>query len=106
MNEAEDINYHRIATAIEYIGLNFKTQPDLDRIAEKVHLSPFHFQRLFSEWAGVSPKKFLQYISVEYAKGLLQNRDVTLFDAAIETGLSGTGRLHDLFVKIEAMTPG
>jgi AraC family transcriptional regulator of adaptative response/methylated-DNA-[protein]-cysteine methyltransferase len=106
MNEAEDINYNRISRAIEYIGLNFKTQPDLDRIAEKVHLSPFHFQRLFSEWAGVSPKKFLQYISVEYAKGLLQNRGATLFDAALETGLSGTGRLHDLFVKIEAMTPG
>jgi AraC family transcriptional regulator, regulatory protein of adaptative response / methylated-DNA-[protein]-cysteine methyltransferase len=61
---------------------------------------------LFTEWAGVSPKKFLQYISVQYAKGILQNKETSVFDAAFETGLSGTGRLHDLFIKIEGMTPG
>jgi AraC family transcriptional regulator of adaptative response/methylated-DNA-[protein]-cysteine methyltransferase len=69
-------------------------------------LSPFHFQRLFTEWAGVSPKKFLQYISVEHAKSILKEKQTTLFDAAYETGLSGTSRLHDLFIKIEGMTPG
>jgi len=97
MNEQEHINYIRIAEAIEYIRENFKDQPNLDEVAAKVHLSPFHFQRLFTEWAGVSPKKFLQYISVEHAKHILKEKETTLFDAAYETGLSGTGRLHDLF---------
>jgi len=106
MSEQEQHNYNRIAEAIGYINGNFKTQPSLDEVAEKVHMSPFHFQRLFKEWAGVSPKKFLQYISVEYAKQLLKAKEATLFDAAFETGLSGSGRLHDLFVKIEGMTPG
>lgn len=106
MNEQEHINYIRIAEAIEYIRENFKNQPNLDDVAAKVHLSPFHFQRLFTEWAGVSPKKFLQYISVEHAKHILKEKETTLFDAAYETGLSGTGRLHDLFIKIEGMTPG
>ena len=106
MKEQEHINYNRIAEAINYIQQNFKTQPTLDEVAEKIHLSPFHFQRLFTEWAGVSPKKFLQYISVEHAKSILKNKQATLFDAAYETGLSGTSRLHDLFIKIEGMTPG
>jgi AraC family transcriptional regulator of adaptative response/methylated-DNA-[protein]-cysteine methyltransferase len=106
MNTEKQINYTRIAEAIDYIRTNFKNQPGLEEIAEKVHLSPFHFQRLFTEWAGVSPKKFLQYISVEYAKGILKEKQATLFDAAYEAGLSGTGRLHDLFVQIEGMTPG
>lgn len=100
------INYNRVAEAINYIKANFKRQPDLEEIAEKVHLSPFHFQRLFTEWAGVSPKKFIQYLSVEYAKSILRNNKSTLADAAFETGLSGTGRLHDLFINIEGMTPG
>jgi AraC family transcriptional regulator of adaptative response/methylated-DNA-[protein]-cysteine methyltransferase len=101
-----NINYNRIAAAIDYIRKNFKSQPNLDEVAEKIHLSPYHFQRMFTEWAGVSPKKFLQYISVEYAKSVLQQKQATLFDAAYETGLSGTGRLHDLFITIEGMTPG
>ncbi|BFM43490.1 methylated-DNA--[protein]-cysteine S-methyltransferase [Flavobacterium sp. CFS9] len=106
MNTQENINYNRIAEAIDYIKANFKAQPNLDEVAEKVHLSPFHFQRLFTEWAGTSPKKFLQYISVEHAKKILQeDRQATLFDAAFDTGLSGTSRLHDLFVNIEGMTP-
>jgi AraC family transcriptional regulator of adaptative response/methylated-DNA-[protein]-cysteine methyltransferase len=105
MNKQEHINYNRIAEAIEYIKSNFKQQPNLDEIAEQVHLSPFHFQRLFSEWAGTTPKKFLQYISIEHAKKLLANKQATLFDTAFETGLSGTGRLHDLFINIEGMTP-
>lgn len=105
MNDTENINYKRIAEAIEYIKSNFKAQPNLDDIAKEIHLSPFHFQRLFHEWAGTTPKKFLQYISVEYAKSLLREQQTTLFDTAFETGLSSTGRLHDLFINIEGMTP-
>jgi AraC family transcriptional regulator of adaptative response/methylated-DNA-[protein]-cysteine methyltransferase len=106
MTTQETLNYNRIAEAIEYIQQNFKSQPSLEEVAEKINISPFHFQRLFTEWAGVSPKKFLQYISVEHAKSILKGTQATLFDAAEETGLSGTGRLHDLFVNIEGMTPG
>ncbi len=106
MKAQEKINYDRIAEAIDYIRENFKAQPDLEEVAGKIHLSPYHFQRLFTDWAGVSPKKFLQYISVEHAKGLLKDQRTTVFDAAYETGLSGTGRLHDLFITIEGMTPG
>lgn len=105
MNE-HSYNYKRIAEAIEYIRSNFKDQPDLDKIAGDLGLSPFHFQRLFSDWAGVSPKKFLQFTSLEYSKRILKKEGATLFDAAYKTGLSGTGRLHDLFVNIEGMTPG
>ncbi|TCD03985.1 bifunctional helix-turn-helix domain-containing protein/methylated-DNA--[protein]-cysteine S-methyltransferase [Pedobacter psychroterrae] len=105
MSIQDEINYSRIAKAIEYIKDHFREQPGLDQIAEHVNLSPFHFQKIFSEWAGTTPKKFLQYISTEYAKQLLKEKQVTLFDAAYETGLSGTSRLHDLFVNIEGMTP-
>ncbi|MEN7551713.1 methylated-DNA--[protein]-cysteine S-methyltransferase [Rapidithrix thailandica] len=106
MEQNEHINYKRIAQAIEYIQANFKTQPNLEEVADKVHLSPFHFQRMFTDWAGVSPKKFLQFISVKYAKQILKEKQTSLMEAAYETGLSGTGRLHDLFVKIEGMSPG
>ncbi|MTH14891.1 methylated-DNA--[protein]-cysteine S-methyltransferase [Flavobacterium sp. LC2016-01] len=105
MNTQETINYNRIAEAIDYIKANFKEQPNLDEVAEKVHLSPFHFQRLFSDWAGTSPKKFLQYTSLEHAKKLLKENQATISETAYETGLSGTSRLHDLFVNIEGMTP-
>lgn len=98
-------DYQRIEKAIEYLKNNFKSQPDLDEVARQVYLSPFHFQRLFKEWAGISPKKFLQFLSIEYAKGLLK-QDLSVFDASFKTGLSGTGRLHDLFISIEGMTPG
>jgi AraC family transcriptional regulator of adaptative response/methylated-DNA-[protein]-cysteine methyltransferase len=106
MTEQEKINYNRIAEAIDYINTHFKEQPSLDDIAERVHLSSYHFQRLFTDWAGVSPKKFMQYISIEYAKQLLKDKQATLFDTAHETGLSGTSRLHDLCINIEGMTPG
>jgi AraC family transcriptional regulator of adaptative response/methylated-DNA-[protein]-cysteine methyltransferase len=105
MSSQEQLNYERIARAIEYIRVNFRKQPSLDEVAAAVHMSPFHFQRLFTEWAGTSPKKFLQYTSVEYAKSLLKEKQATLFDTAFETGLSGTSRLHDLFISIEGMTP-
>lgn len=106
MKEQEKTNYSRVAEAIGYIKENFKTQPRLEEVAEKIHVSPFHFQRLFTEWAGVSPKKFLQYITVEYAKKMLKENGATLFDTAFAAGLSGTGRLHDLFINIEGMSPG
>src|SRR5450631_2314259 len=106
MKETEKTNFSRIEEAIGYINANFKTQPSLEEIAKNIHLSPYHFQRLFTEWAGVSPKKFLQYISVKHAKNMLKKNQSTLADAAFETGLSGTGRLHDLFINIEGMTPG
>jgi len=105
MDTQGNVNYNRIAQAIDYIKNNFKQQPVLDEVAEKVHLSPAHFQRLFTEWAGTSPKKFLQYISVEYAKQMLASQKGTLFDVTFETGLSSTSRLHDLFINIEGMTP-
>ncbi|MNK07636.1 Bifunctional transcriptional activator/DNA repair enzyme Ada [compost metagenome] len=106
MKEQNNINFERIAQAIGYLKDNFKEQPNLDEVAEKIHLSPFHFQKMFTDWAGVSPKKFLQYLSLEHAKKLLADTSSTLLDTAYETGLSGTGRLHDLFVNIEGMTPG
>ncbi len=106
MKEQDDINFNRIAEAINFIQENFKSQPRLDEIAEKLHVSPYHFQRLFTEWAGTSPKKFLQYISVEHAKKMLKENQASLFETAMDTGLSGTSRLHDLFINIEGMTPG
>lgn len=105
MEGQQQINYQRVAEAIAYLKQHFKSQPSLEQVAEKIHLSPHHFQRLFTEWAGTSPKKFLQYISIEHAKRLLKENQYSLFDAAYNTGLSGTGRLHDLFVTIEGMTP-
>lgn len=106
METQQEIDYNRIAAAISFVKENFKNQPNLDQVAEHVNLSPFHFQRMFQQWAGVTPKQFLQYLSVEHAKGILKNTGATLFDTAFATGLSGTGRLYDLFVKVEGMTPG
>ncbi|HAO08301.1 MULTISPECIES: methylated-DNA--[protein]-cysteine S-methyltransferase [Chryseobacterium] len=105
MSTQNQIDYERIAKAIDYIRSNFKLQPSLEEVAEKIHLSPAHFQKMFSDWAGTSPKKFLQFISLEHAKSLLKEEKASLFDTAYETGLSSTSRLHDLFVKIEGMSP-
>nr|WP_067053560.1 methylated-DNA--[protein]-cysteine S-methyltransferase [Mucilaginibacter sp. L294] len=106
MKSQQELDYNRIAQAISYFKENFKAQPKLEDVAEHVNLSPFHFQRMFKEWAGVTPKQFLQYLSVEHAKEMLKTSGSNLFDTAFETGLSGTGRLYDLFVKVEGMTPG
>jgi len=106
MANQEHMNYERIAGAISYISANFKNQPSLEEIAGTAGLSPFHFQRIFTNWAGVSPKKFIQYLSIEYAKKMLKNERSTLLDTAYKTGLSGSSRLHDLFINIEGMTPG
>lgn len=105
MENQATINYERIAEAIHYIRKNFQSQPSIEEIAEHIHLSPTHLNRLFSEWAGISPKKFLQYISVEHAKNILKKNQTSLFNAAFRTGLSSTSRLHDLFINIEGMTP-
>jgi AraC family transcriptional regulator of adaptative response/methylated-DNA-[protein]-cysteine methyltransferase len=106
MKAQQETNFSRIAAAIGYIKSNFKAQPGLEQVAAEIHLSPFHFQRLFTDWAGVSPKKFLQYLTVEHAKKMLKETQASLFETALESGLSGTGRLHDLFINIEGMTPG
>lgn len=100
---AED--YARIEQALLYLEQNFQQQPDLQELADCVGLSEHHFQRVFSRWAGISPKRFLQFLTVEYAKKLLQESKSVL-DATYESGLSSPGRLHDLFINCEAMTPG
>jgi len=99
--------YHHavIGRAIDFIGERVKDQPSLDEVADAVGLSPAHFQRVFSKWAGVSPKRYQQYLTLDHAKSLLRERH-SLLDTAYETGLSGTGRLHDLFLRWEAMSPG
>ena len=98
-------DYDRIAQAIRYIEANRQRQPSLDEVARSVHLSEFHFQRLFRRWVGISPKRFLQVLTVEHAKRRLEECRSVL-DAAYDAGLSGPGRLHDLFVTLEAVTPG
>jgi len=98
-------DYQRIEQAISYLRAHYQRQPDLRDVARHVHLSEYHFQRLFTRWAGISPKRFLQYLTLEHAKRLLKESR-SLLDAAFESGLSSPGRLHDLFVTIEAMTPG
>ncbi len=101
---ANDINYQRIEHAIKYLEENFQRQPELDEIAEKVHLSPFHFQRLFTEWAGISPKRFLQFLTVDFLKSKLKESK-NLVEAAEAAGLSSQSRVYDLFTTLEAMTP-
>jgi AraC family transcriptional regulator of adaptative response/methylated-DNA-[protein]-cysteine methyltransferase len=98
-------DYERIARAIEYLRRHAGDQPDLAAAARHVHLSEHHFQRLFTRWAGVSPKRFVQFLTVEHAKSYLAATRGVL-DAAGAVGLSGPGRLHDLFVTLEAMSPG
>ena len=105
MNTNREYTYEQVACAITYLTANYQEQPPLSQLAETVNLSEFHFQRLFTEWAGVSPKKFSQYLTLEHAKAQLRN-GAPLAVAAQDAGLSGTGRLHDLFVTIEGITPG
>ncbi|MEM7546260.1 MAG: bifunctional helix-turn-helix domain-containing protein/methylated-DNA--[protein]-cysteine S-methyltransferase [Pseudomonadota bacterium] len=98
-------HYDLIAEAIRLIEADPSAQPSLDDIAARMGFSPTHFQRMFSEWVGVSPKRYLQYLTLDHAKRLLAER-FTVLDATMETGLSSPGRLHDLFVRWEAMSPG
>ena len=101
----QSADYLRIEQVIKYLGKNFRQQPDLSELAFQAGLSEFHFQRLFKRWVGISPKRFLQFMTKEYAKTILQ-QSKNLLDVAYDSGLSGAGRLHDLFVKCEAVTPG
>lgn len=101
----QDADYQRIERAINYLRDNSRDQPGLEELAEHCGLSSYHFQRLFRRWAGVSPKQFLQYLTVQHAKALIEQSTPTL-DACFEVGLSSPGRLHDHFVTVEAVTPG
>lgn len=98
-------DYVRIEQAITYLESHYKEQPNLEEVAASIGLSEFHFQRLFTRWAGVSPKRFLQFLTKEGAKELL-SRSENLLDTTHQVGLSSLGRLHDLFVSTEAVTPG
>ncbi|HHP7232640.1 MAG TPA: bifunctional transcriptional activator/DNA repair enzyme AdaA [Xenococcaceae cyanobacterium] len=98
-------DYTKIAQAIDFIRQNVDRQPTLDDIAAQVHLSPYHFHRLFSRWAGVTPKRFLQVLTLERAKILLQKGNLSALDVTYSIGLSSGSRLYDHFVKIEAVTP-
>lgn len=98
-------DYARVERAIRYVEANRRRQPELTQIAASVHLSEYHFQRLFQRWAGISPKRFLQFLTKEDAKRRLRE-SASVLEAALEAGLSGPGRLHELFVECEAVTPG
>jgi AraC family transcriptional regulator of adaptative response/methylated-DNA-[protein]-cysteine methyltransferase len=106
MTNQSQIDYERVERAIGYIARHYKDQPSLEDVAAAIHVSPFHFQRLFSKWAGISPKKFIQFLSLDYAKSSLRAPGTSVLDAAYDAGFSGAGRLHDLFMTIEGMTPG
>jgi AraC family transcriptional regulator of adaptative response/methylated-DNA-[protein]-cysteine methyltransferase len=98
-------DYRRIEQAILYLENHYKDQPELGEVAANIGLSEYHFQRLFTRWAGVSPKRFLQFLTKEGAKDLL-DRSENLLDTTHQVGLSSLGRLHDLFITAEAVTPG
>jgi AraC family transcriptional regulator, regulatory protein of adaptative response / methylated-DNA-[protein]-cysteine methyltransferase len=103
VNDSKD--YDRIAQAIVFMRQHHLSQPDLATVAQHLGLSEYHFQRLFTQWAGISPKRFLQYLTIEYAKSKI-NQTQSLLDLTLDVGLSSLGRLHDLFVNLEAMSPG
>jgi len=103
MNQPE-YNYQRIEKAIRFIESNVQQQPELEDVADHVHMSPFHFQRLFTEWAGISPKRFLQYLTVDFLKRKLETSK-NIVEAAETAGLSSQSRVYDLFTTLEAVTP-
>lgn len=100
-----EAHHDLVARAIAWLDEHAEEQPDLDRLADHVGMSPGHLQRVFTRWAGVSPKRFVQYLTAETARGLLA-ADVPVLDAAHDSGLSSSGRLHDLMVTVHAVTPG
>jgi AraC family transcriptional regulator of adaptative response/methylated-DNA-[protein]-cysteine methyltransferase len=100
-----ELDYRRVEKAIRFLRDRLRDQPPLDEVAAHLGMSPYHVQRLFKRWAGVSPKRFLQYLTLEHAKRLLRDSH-TVLQASYGSGLSGPSRLHDLFVAIEAVTPG
>ena len=99
------LDYERIAIAIRYLEAHVERQPSLTDVAAAAHMSEYHFQRLFSRWVGISPKRFLQFLTKEHAKAHL-GASHSVLEATFESGLSSPGRLHDLFVQCEAVTPG
>ncbi|MEM8842087.1 MAG: bifunctional helix-turn-helix domain-containing protein/methylated-DNA--[protein]-cysteine S-methyltransferase [Pseudomonadota bacterium] len=101
----DQFQYDLMGAAIQYIQDHADEHPSLDQVAAAIGLSPSHFQRVFSQWVGVSPKNYLQYLTVDHARRLLEDR-FTVLDTTLDAGLSSPGRLHDLFVKWEAMSPG
>ena len=101
----EAVDYHKISKALQYLGDNFTEQPSLKDVADAVHLSEYHFQKLFSRWVGISPKRFLQYLTKEYSKQRLKSSE-SILNSAFDAGLSGPGRLHDLMVQCDGVTPG
>ena len=106
LQDLEPLQHYRlIEHAIQYIEANVQNQPELAEIASAVGMSEYHFQRLFTRWAGISPKRFMQFLTKEHAKQLL-DRSENLLEATHQTGLSSLGRLHDIFVSTEAVTPG
>jgi AraC family transcriptional regulator of adaptative response/methylated-DNA-[protein]-cysteine methyltransferase len=103
MDRARD--YERIRVALDWVAAHYTEQPSLERIAAELDLSEFHFQRLFSRWVGLSPKRYVQHLTLARAKARLEE-SASVLEAAYDAGLSGPGRLHDLFVRLESMTPG
>ncbi|MFU1858752.1 methylated-DNA--[protein]-cysteine S-methyltransferase [Sphingobacterium sp. NGMCC 1.201703] len=103
MTIQQEVDFQRIAKAIHFLQENFRTQPTLGQIASHVYMSEAHFQRMFTAWAGTSPKKFLQYISLNHAKSLLKENNIA--ETTFQLGLSSSSRLHELFINIEGMTP-
>jgi AraC family transcriptional regulator, regulatory protein of adaptative response / methylated-DNA-[protein]-cysteine methyltransferase len=104
MSKDAVINYYRIEKAIGYLTENFRSQPDLDELAAKVYLSPFHFQRIFLDWVGITPKKFLQYLTLQHLKSKIHETQ-NVIEAAEWAGLSSQSRVYDLFVHIEGVSP-
>ena len=98
-------NYHRMTECLKWLEANFERQPSLAEISHQAGLSEAHFQRLFSRWVGVSPKRYVQVLTLERARQSLDH-DHSVLDAALDSGLSGPGRLHDLFVQLSAISPG
>jgi AraC family transcriptional regulator of adaptative response/methylated-DNA-[protein]-cysteine methyltransferase len=100
-----ETEYNKVEKAIYYIEEHAGQQPGLEEISACVGWSPYHFQKIFKKWTGISPKRFLQFLTVENAKRLL-DRSSSVLETSYDVGLSGAGRLHDLFVSVEAVTPG
>jgi len=103
--EKQTHDYDLVKHTLAFISENWREQPSLDTLADQAGLSPTHLQRLFTRWAGLSPKAFLQAVTLDHARGLLRD-SASILDASYELGLSGPGRLHDLFVTHEGMSPG
>ncbi len=101
----QEIDYSRIEKAINFIEQNIKNQPSIKQMADFVNLSEFHFERMFTKWAGTSPQRFMRFLTKEYAKIILNKSD-DILQTTLDLGLSSTSRLHDLFVTFEAMSPG